>query len=93
MATYLGANGFCRASVIFSFIAALGEGYYFITIRLEDRFSDNQFLIVDKQSGILYFEVARSGKREFLGIVDMSMDCFNAEDAYTEPISLQNSQK
>lgn len=89
----LDANGFCRASVIFSFIAALQEGYYFITIRLEDRFSDKQFLIVDKQSGILYFEVAHSGKREFLGIVDMSMHCFNAEDAYTELISLQNSQR
>jgi lipopolysaccharide transport system ATP-binding protein len=87
------ANDLCKARVIFSFIAVLQEGHYFITLRLEDRFSDRQFLLVDKQSGALYFEVARSGKTEFLGIVDMSMDCFNAEDAYTEPISLQNSQK
>jgi hypothetical protein len=81
----------CKASIIFSFKAVLQEGHYFITLRLEDRISDRQFLLVDKQSGALYFEVARSGKREFLGIVDMSMDCFNAEDAYTKLISLQNS--
>ncbi|MDQ3958763.1 MAG: Wzt carbohydrate-binding domain-containing protein [Pseudomonadota bacterium] len=76
-------DGLCRVSVIFSFGAELQEGHYFITIRLEDRFSDNQFLIVDKQVGALYFEVIRSGKKDFLGMVDMQMECTNLK--YSSP--------
>jgi lipopolysaccharide transport system ATP-binding protein len=73
------ANGLCKARVIFSFIAVLQEGHYFITLRLEDRFSDRQFLLVDKQSGALYFEVTRSGSKDFLGIVDMNVNCTKIE--------------
>jgi lipopolysaccharide transport system ATP-binding protein len=73
------ANGLCKASVCFSFTAVLQEGQYFITLRLEDRFSDRQFLLVDKQSGALYFEVTRSTQKNFLGIVDMQMECINLE--------------
>jgi homopolymeric O-antigen transport system ATP-binding protein len=73
------ANGLCKARVIFSFIAVLQEGHYFITLRLEDRFSDRQFLLVDKQSGALYFEITRSGSKDFLGIVDMNVNCTKIE--------------
>jgi lipopolysaccharide transport system ATP-binding protein len=76
-------DGFCRTSVIFSFKTALQEGHYFITVRLEERFSDKQFLLVDKQVGALYFEVIRSGKKDFLGIVDMQMECTNLK--YSSP--------
>jgi lipopolysaccharide transport system ATP-binding protein len=75
----LDTNDFCRTSVIFSFRAALQEGHYFITVRLEERFSDRQFLLVDKQAGALYFEVTRSGKKDFLGVVDMNIDCIRIE--------------
>jgi lipopolysaccharide transport system ATP-binding protein len=88
-----GPDGLCRASVMFSFNAALQEGHYFITVRLEDRFSDKQFLLVDKQAGALYFEVTASGKKNFLGIVDMQMDCFNAEYSCPDLPLLQNVQK
>ncbi len=76
----LDADGLCRASVIFSFRAMLQEGHYFITVRLEDRFSDKQFLLVDKQAGALCFEVTGSGKKDFLGIVDMQIDCTDKDD-------------
>ena len=69
----------CKASIIFSFKAVLQEGHYFITLRLEDRISDRQFLLVDKQSGALYFEIMRSTQKNFLGIVDMQMECINLE--------------
>ena len=69
----------CKASIIFSFKAVLQEGHYFITLRLEDRISDRQFLLVYKQSGALYFEVTRSTKKNFLGIVDIQMECINLE--------------
>jgi hypothetical protein len=35
----------------------------------------NSRILVDKQAGALYFEVTRSGKKDFLGIVDMQIDC------------------
>jgi lipopolysaccharide transport system ATP-binding protein len=72
-------DSFCRTSVIFSFRAALQEGHYFITVRLEERFSDQKFLLVDKQVGALYFEVTHSGKKDFLGMVDMNIDCIRIE--------------
>ena len=68
-----------KASVVFSFTANLQEGYYFITMRLEDRLSDRQFLVVDKQSGVLNFHITRSGQKEFLGMVDMQIDCHRLE--------------
>ena len=73
------ADGLCRASVIFSFVLALQEGHYFASIRLEDRFSDKQFLIIEKQAKALNFEVTHSGKKDFLGIMDMQIDCAYAK--------------
>ncbi len=72
----LSLDGLCRASVVFSFVAMLQEGHYFITLRLEDRFSDQQFFLIDKRSGALYFEIIRSSRKELMGIVDLNIDCF-----------------
>jgi lipopolysaccharide transport system ATP-binding protein len=86
-------DGLCRASAIFSFRAALQEGHYFITVRLEDRFLEEQFLLVDKQAGVLYFEVTRSGKKDFLGIVDMQMECTDLKYSDLSKAVLQSMRK
>jgi lipopolysaccharide transport system ATP-binding protein len=61
------------ASVIFSFPCKLSEGNYFITLRLENRQSDKTSFLIDKQAGILSFEVMRTTDKKFLGMVDLEI--------------------
>jgi lipopolysaccharide transport system ATP-binding protein len=68
-------DGLCRSTVFCSFKADLAEGNYFLTVRLEDRQSDTQFLPIDKQAGALSFEMLYVSSKDFLGIVDLKMDC------------------
>jgi lipopolysaccharide transport system ATP-binding protein len=67
-----GADGFVRVRARCSFPARLAGGHYFITLRLEDRRSEDVFFPVDKQSGVLSFEVIAQ-RKQFLGTVDMGM--------------------
>jgi lipopolysaccharide transport system ATP-binding protein len=73
------SNSLYRARVSCSFPVKFSLGRYFVVIRLEDRLSDSNFLIVDRQSGALSFEVARSTRRTILGTVDLDMEFSQSE--------------
>ena len=62
-----------RVRLRFSARAVFAVGHYFVTLRLESRFADGSFLELDKQVGILSFEMLRSPRQAFLGLVDISM--------------------
>jgi lipopolysaccharide transport system ATP-binding protein len=72
-----GTDGVVRARVQCTFPARLAQGRYFITLRLEDRRSENAFFPLDKQAGSMSFEVLRQSK-DFLGTVDLGMQCSKA---------------
>ncbi len=65
-------EGWKVASITASFKANLAAGRYHITVRLEDRASETVFQPVDKQAGLLSFEVIERSKT-FLGTVDLGM--------------------
>jgi lipopolysaccharide transport system ATP-binding protein len=67
-----GADGMVCARVQCSFAARLAQGRYFITLRLEDRKSETSFFPLDKQAGLLSFDVLRQ-RKDFLGTVDLGM--------------------
>jgi lipopolysaccharide transport system ATP-binding protein len=67
-------NGVCRSTIFCSFKAALAEGIYFMTVLLEEHQSHNNLLLIDKQAGVLSFEMLNSGGNDFLGLVDLEMD-------------------
>jgi hypothetical protein len=67
-----GPDGLMRARVQCTFAARLGRGRYFITLRLEDRKSEDVSFPLDKQSGVMSFEVLQP-KKDFLGTVDLGM--------------------
>jgi len=56
-----------------SFKASLGAGRYFITVQLNDRPSDKVFFPIDKQVGLLSFEIVQPKTMTFLGTADLSM--------------------
>ena len=55
-----------------SFPARFAGGRYFITLRLEDRKSDDLCFLLDKQTGLMSFDVIQPS-RAFLGAVDLGM--------------------
>lgn len=63
-----------RATVEVVLRAALNNGNYFLTLRLEDRLSDSQMLPVDKQVAALSFRVMRPANRNFIGLMDLDME-------------------
>jgi len=67
-----GPDGLTRVRAQCSFPARLAGGRYFITLRLEDRRSEEVFFPLDKQVGLLSFDVIEPTKR-FLGAVDLGM--------------------
>ncbi len=67
-----GADGMTRVRAQCSFPARLSGGHYFITLRLEDRKSEDLLFPVDKQTGLMSFEIIQPSK-EFLGTVDLGM--------------------
>jgi lipopolysaccharide transport system ATP-binding protein len=68
-------KGLIRRTIFFSFEASLKEGTYFLSLRLEERQTDNNFFPIDKQTGILSLEILPSSSKIFLGIVDLKMKC------------------
>ena len=65
-----------RRSVCLSFIfkAAFVADRYFITLRLEERQKGNtNFLLIEKQAGILSFDVVHHQSRNFIGMIDLDM--------------------
>lgn len=67
-----------RASTLCTFKAILGKGKYFITIKLDDRRSDKMFLPIEKQVGVLSFDIMQQDINEFQGLVNLSME-FSAQ--------------
>ena len=67
-----GADGMVRARAQCSFPAKFSGGRYFITLRLEDRKSADLFFPLEKQTGLMSFEVVQP-RKEFLGAVDLDM--------------------
>jgi len=65
------ADGWFWGAITVKFPAILGEGNYHITARLEDR-SGREFFPVDKQVGLLSFEVI-DADQTVLGAVDFDM--------------------
>lgn len=52
--------------------ASLAGGRYSLTLRLENREDERNFMPIDKQVGVLTFEVVEE-KQKFLGVVDLKM--------------------
>ncbi len=67
-------DGLFRARMTCSFKAILGEGRYFITVVLGDRPTHNIFLPIDKQVGILSFQILQPKPATFQGAVNLAMD-------------------
>lgn len=61
------------ATILFNFKASLEEGSYFLTTKLENCQTANNALLIDKQVGLLSFEIVRSYQEDFLGIVDFKI--------------------
>ena len=62
------------AKLVCSFKGSLGAGKYFITVQLNDRPTDNIFFPIDKQVGLLSFEIIQPKKMKFMGTADLSME-------------------
>jgi len=71
-------NGVCHAHMVCSFKASLGEGSYFVTVVLADRSKYKAYMPIDKQVGILSFQISQPKPATFQGVVDLAMD-FSAE--------------
>ncbi|MGB5217988.1 MAG: ATP-binding cassette domain-containing protein [Smithella sp.] len=68
----LDGEGWKKGAIIARFSANLAAGRYHITVRLEDRASETVFQPIDKQAGLLSFEVIEKNKT-FLGTVDLGI--------------------
>ena len=66
-------HGLSMACLSCTLKAVLGNGKFFVALRLEDRQSDEVFFPIDKQVGLLSFEVLSSPGNTFLGAVDLGM--------------------
>jgi hypothetical protein len=74
MARRAHTDGNAETTVHFTVRAVFGAGTYFVTLRLEDRLAPTSFVPVDKQVGVMSFEMVKSPRHEFLGIVDAGVE-------------------
>jgi lipopolysaccharide transport system ATP-binding protein len=65
-------DGLLHARIECSFPGRLAQGRYFISLRLEERRTKDQFFPVDKQTGVMSFEVLGQAGG-FLGTVDLGI--------------------
>lgn len=72
-------NGIFRNAVSCIFQAPFSPGEYFITVRLEDRASDQLMVPVDKQAGALSFQIIGKNTISPIGVLDLEMDFFEDE--------------
>lgn len=68
-----GADGWVRVRAECSFPARFSQGRYFLTLRLEDRKSRDLFFPLDKQAGLLSFEILEQ-RSDILPTVDLGME-------------------
>lgn len=78
-----GDDGLSRARVRFTVPTGLNASTFFITIRLEDRSTDDIFFPIDKQAGALQLHMSRPPDRHFIGPVEMPIEC---EELEAQPI-------
>jgi lipopolysaccharide transport system ATP-binding protein len=62
-----------KLRVTCSFTAKFVPGSYFVSVRLEDRFTHQNFLVVDKQSSALSFEIVMADATAITGMVDLGI--------------------
>lgn len=62
-----------RATLRFRFGASIAGGQYHITVVLEDRASSHQALLVDKQGGVLTFEILPQPDSDLIGTCDLGV--------------------
>lgn len=65
-------DGWFCSEITVSLSASLARGRYSVTLRIEDREDDQNFQPIDKQVGVLVFEVL-SDRQNFLGSVPLNM--------------------
>lgn len=65
-------DGWVRAEMVMNWPVTLASGSYNVTVRLENRDGDRRFQPIDKQVGVLTFEVLAE-KQTFLGAVDLNI--------------------
>lgn len=66
-------NGVYQSHLQCSFSANFTAGQYFMSVRLEDHLTDQNFRVVDKQSAALSFEVGDTGLGGVRGTVDLGI--------------------
>lgn len=62
-----------RVRLSCTFLANFTAGRHFISIRLEDRLTEQNFFVLEKQSAVLSFEVGDSPGTDVTGIVDLGI--------------------
>ncbi len=62
--------GGTRRKLRFSLEAPFNRGNYFLTVRLEDRVAEANFVPIDKQVAALVLSVVRPPRHQFIGMVD-----------------------
>lgn len=65
-----GQVGKRRKKVLFGFEAPFNNGHYYLTLRLEERSTDVNFTLIDKQVAALSLSVVRPPSRFFIGLLD-----------------------
>jgi lipopolysaccharide transport system ATP-binding protein len=68
-----GDDGTRVARVRCVFLARLGAGAFFVSLRLEDRQSERLFLPIDKQVAVLRLDIVPSVTDAFFGAVDLDL--------------------
>ena len=68
-------DGKVRVRVRFSLRASFNNGIFFLSVRLEDRTSDDIFFPIDKQAGALQLHVNRPASQHFIGLIDAPIEC------------------
>jgi lipopolysaccharide transport system ATP-binding protein len=64
-------NGLRVAKLVITFKAPFNNGRYFITLRLDDRRSDENFFPLDKQVAAISFLISRPTTPYFSGACDL----------------------
>jgi lipopolysaccharide transport system ATP-binding protein len=70
-----GEKGMRRTTIEFALRNVLDSGAFFVTLRLENRLGLTTVIPIDKQVGVLAFEVTRRVDQDFLGMVDLPISC------------------
>jgi lipopolysaccharide transport system ATP-binding protein len=68
-----GGEGLQRRRIRCRLPARFAPGYYHVSVRLEDRYGSTEFFPLDRQAGLLTFQVASADEAPILPAVDLGM--------------------